>query len=557
MNIPFLNTSYNTKLYNNELQDVLDKIIPEPYTSIFTDDSRDELIEYILYIINDYVEENSHMISDPDFDDIIYEDIYDVIYELYENYLDPYYYLTYNDTVELELNDIIDFTFDIFYICFIPERSINTKLSNEIILHDEAITNNPVNPDNPDNPDNPYIINNKNKDDITKIIAYLSSKLQPAQRTTEWYEYRHNLITASNAYKAFESSAVKNQLIYEKCQPIKVFTSDTQKQPNQVNINSTFHWGQKYEPVSMMMYEYLYNTKIGDFGCIKHDKYSFLGASPDGINIDPNSEKYGIMLEIKNIVNREITGIPKKEYWVQTQLQMETCGLDECDFLETRFIEYENEEAFLMDTYTQNSNSGNDHIEKTAKNEYKGIIMYFANKEGNPHYVYKPMNIRTYSDFQKWEEEQMTEYESKEYTWIKNLYWRLDCLSCVLIKRNIKWFNENVHCLEDIWKTIEYERIHGYEHRAPKSNKKPAKNFVENNANNSKCLLHINIDTGDVKLDIESNNSYNNSIHLSNKVDSISDNTLTAATNTNIQHFFKIRTQSFDESKKMVEHIDP
>lgn len=38
----------------------------------------------------------------------------------------------------------------------------------------------------------------------------------------------------------------------------------------------------------------------------------FLGASPDGINIEPNSEKYGVMLEIKNIVNREITGIPKR-----------------------------------------------------------------------------------------------------------------------------------------------------------------------------------------------------------------------------------------------------
>ena len=56
------------------------------------------------------------------------------------------------------------------------------------------------------------------------------------------------------------------------------------------------------------------------------------------------------MLEIKNIVNREITGIPKKEYWVQMQLQMEVCNLPECDFLETRFKEYEDERgAFLKD----------------------------------------------------------------------------------------------------------------------------------------------------------------------------------------------------------------
>ena len=102
------------------------------------------------------------------------------------------------------------------------------------------------------------------------------------------------------------------------------------------------------------------------------------------------------------------------------------------------------------------------------------------------------------SRLKKWEEEKMNEY-SNEYTWIKNLYWRLDCLSCVLIKRNKKWFNENVHFLEEIWKTIEYERIHGYDHRAP--NKKPKKDtglkpFINNESNG--CLLNF---TKIVKLD--------------------------------------------------------
>ena len=56
----------------------------------------------------------------------------------------------------------------------------------------------------------------------------------------------------------------------------------------------------------------MYHTQIKDFGCIQHSKYKFLGASPDGINVDPHNERYGRMLEIKNIVNREINGIPKK-----------------------------------------------------------------------------------------------------------------------------------------------------------------------------------------------------------------------------------------------------
>ena len=70
-----------------KLENIIDKISPESYSSIFTEDSRNELIEYIIELINDYVEENTNVIADPDFDEVIYEDIADIIYEQYENYL--------------------------------------------------------------------------------------------------------------------------------------------------------------------------------------------------------------------------------------------------------------------------------------------------------------------------------------------------------------------------------------------------------------------------------------------------------------------------------------
>ena len=47
------------------------------------------------------------------------------------------------------------------------------------------------------------------------------------------------------------------------------------------------------------MYCMLYN--IHSVHSILHTKYSFLGASPDGINIDKNSPLFGRMLEIKGI----------------------------------------------------------------------------------------------------------------------------------------------------------------------------------------------------------------------------------------------------------------
>ena len=104
---------------------------------------------------------------------------------------------------------------------------------------------------------------------------------------------------------------------------------------------SPMHWGQKYEPVSVMLYEKRFQTKVDDFGCIQHRDYKCIGASPDGIVTDAKSERYGRMLEIKNIVNREIDGNPLKAYWIQMQIQLETCDLEYCDFLETRIKEYE------------------------------------------------------------------------------------------------------------------------------------------------------------------------------------------------------------------------
>ena len=52
----------------------------------------------------------------------------------------------------------------------------------------------------------------------------------------------------------------------------------------------------------------MYQTTVGK---LLYSSYkTYLAASPDGINIDEKSKYFGYMLEIKNIVNREITGNP-------------------------------------------------------------------------------------------------------------------------------------------------------------------------------------------------------------------------------------------------------
>jgi len=337
----------------------------------------------------------------------------------------------------------------------------NYKQNNNNYVHqfktNELSETNEIKKENVDS-ENKCIENFENIEKMRKKIEYLESVYQPEQRTDEWYQHRHGLITASSVWKVFGSQSTQNQLIYEKCSPI-----DTEKY-NKVNTESPLHWGQKYEQLSKDLYEMINCTKIQEFGCIKHPNpaYYFIGASPDGINVCPSSHLYGRMLEIKNVVSREITGIPKEDYWIQMQIQMEVCRLPECDFLETKFVEYEDECAFDAD-----SNKENDETKWNYNLEGKrrGVIVYFI-KDDKPIYEYAPLEITTKMEFNKWFEEKINSYNT--VTWVKNIYWRMEVYSCVLVVRDKAWFKNAVVKIEKLWKTVETEKVNGFEHRAPK-----------------------------------------------------------------------------------------
>ena len=345
-----------------------------------------------------------------------------------------------------------------------------------------------------------HFVEEINKKEISQKISNIRSIPQPEQRTSEWYKFRHNLITASNLGKIFGTESSLNSLIYEKCCPLK-----EEQDSSYVNTQSPLHWGQKYEPVSVMLYEKIYNTKVEDFGCIQHKDYTFIGASPDGINVDSNSDRYGRMLEIKNIVNREIDGIPSKNYWIQMQVQMETCELEKCDFLETRFKEYE-ENEFYDDEHNE-----------------KGVILYFVEKisigesndsqsgyplaqqySGKPHYEYMPLHLsKAKEDVEKWIEETRAKLR-RSWSLYSTLYYYLDELSCVLVERNRVWFEAAIVEIQKTWETIEKERKCGYEHRAAKKRIKSPLEVVQSTENSdNKIIKNLPISGGIclVKLD--------------------------------------------------------
>ena len=286
-------------------------------------------------------------------------------------------------------------------------------------------------------------------------LDVLKNAYQPEQKTQEWYDFRHDHITASNAWKALGTISSKNQLIYEKCQPL-----NTEKYKSSLT-ETPMSWGNKYEHLTSCLYEVMNQTMISSFGCIAHKEYPFLAASPDGIVTGETN--FGRMIEIKNVVSREITGIPKKDYYIQMQIQMEVCDLEECDFVETKFIEFDSEAEFKEDT--------------TGKR--KGVILVFINDSNEFVYKYMPFDV---SDYSLWMEETFTNSDIT-LNWFKNVYWRLDVYSCVLVKRQRDWFKAALPEFISIWKTIEEERLSGnYLLRAPK--KRPPKNDSVNELKN-------------------------------------------------------------------------
>ena len=405
-----------------------------------------------------------------DFEETVHGLFYDIICEgplafsnmdFHETLKDDVFELFYSEWLdadifdEEEFDDIYDIVGEMsesFFELYFPARSQSLAIASAPVLPLAQVLTSPT----------PVLVQMQQK------ILSLSALPQPMQKTIEWYQYRHDLMTASNIWKVFASDAQRNSLIYEKCKP---FASENRS--NNWHATGSLQWGVLYEPISILLYETIYKTKIQDFGCIQHPSYSCIGASPDGINVDPSSDRYGRMLEVKNIVNREITGIPKEEYWIQMQLQMETCDLDDCDFLETRFKEYASEDDFHKD----------------KDREWKGAILCFIQRDlinSKPTYKYTPLD-RKY-DLAQWVAETKDAVKNDGLILFSTTYWYLDQLSCVYVQRNKTWFAAALPKILDTWKTIEKERETGYEHRA--ATKRNTDIFISTGDGDGTHLIH-------------------------------------------------------------------
>jgi len=421
-----------------------------------TMESYNDLLLNIIQTMLEYVNENLLQMIHYD----LYDEIYDVANDMYYTYLIEDNLLSKIFNIEVIeatnlLHSIILLCQNIIFKFYIPKRAYKKSYIKKI--------------------NNKSAIHNNIKDKLVK----LKNIPQHEQRSDEWYVFRNSTLTASNIYKIFMSESTQSQLILEKCQPI-----DINKFKN-VNLNSPMHWGQKYERVSILYYEHIHNTKVSEFGCLPHNEYSFIAASPDGIICDENSNIFGRMLEIKNVVSREINGIPKTEYWIQMQIQMEVCDLNECDFLETKFLEYLNREDYLEDYNADCLNN--------TSNTYCGFIMQFSKNSEDVYYEYPPFNLNNIEsqEYDEWIKQQLE--KNKHMTYVRNIYWKLETISCILVLRNKLWFKNAQPYIETFWNNLLLEKNNGsfINRLSVKQKSKYEDTKVKGDFHNSGCLIKI------------------------------------------------------------------
>lgn len=304
----------------------------------------------------------------------------------------------------------------------------------------------------------------KKLNELKKLTAF-------AQRSGEWYEQRNGMMTASLIPTALNMNEYEPQYmsIVGKLKNIP-FTG-----------KKACFWGKKYEDIAANIYKYRMNVSIGNYGCIPHP-CGFLGASPDGI-IDEykldgktKTELVGRMLEIKCVVSRKInmtsnniTEIVPEHYYPQVQIQLQCCGLSECDFWQCNIKEYSSKCEFVNDTHPSEP-----FRSKTTGFE-KGVIIQILPLSGlikgdmrdiqmdeyrwdNAEWIY-PENIEmTPDDCDKWVCDVCTQFHENpmhnDYVIDRVIYWKLIESRCVTIIRDDEWFGKHFPTLENVWNYI-------------------------------------------------------------------------------------------------------
>ena len=292
----------------------------------------------------------------------------------------------------------------------------------------------------------------KGRETILEKLKVLKELKLPDQRSEEWYKIRESILTASSLADAIGEGhfCTKEDLLLQKC------GGPRGEVPFEI-----VEWGVKYEPVATTFYEKLNNLTVLEFGLVPHPEFKIFGASPDGIcDIDSPPDYIGRMLEIKCPPKRNFTDEVPRHYWMQMQGQLESCDLEECDFLQVKFIEYLSEEDYITDVYLEN------RIVKEGysnNNLPKGLLISFIqnNLEGNPTIKYEYGDFySSHENLKKWSDNILDKYKNSDFKYdiVKFHWWKIERYEITLVGRDREWWLSVQPKIIDFWEDVLHHR---------------------------------------------------------------------------------------------------
>ena len=309
----------------------------------------------------------------------------------------------------------------------------------------------------------------KNRIDIVEKVERLKLLKLPEQRSEEWYKIREGILTASSLADAIGEGhfCPRDELIMQKCGG-----------PRGSVPFEIVEWGVMYEPVATSFYEKMNQLTILEVGLVPHPTFKIFGASPDGIcDVNSPPEYVGRMLEIKCPPRRVFTKEVPRHYWMQMQGQLESCDLEECDFLQVKFIEYFTEQDYIEDIYLVNDKVKEGY---SSNSFVKGLLMAFIkdNPEGNPTIQYEYCDFESsYDSLKAWSEKSINDYKDGDFKYdrVKLHWWKIERYECSLVGRDRDWWLDTQPKIIDFWEDVLHYREVGIQELIDKKTEKKTK----------------------------------------------------------------------------------
>ena len=161
-------------------------------------------------------------------------------------------------------------------------------------------------------------------------------------------------------------------------------------------------------------------------------------------------------------------GICPTYYWVQVQLQLQCCELDQCDFWQCEIKEYADKEDFLSDTDTNHPWLSRQHghekgvvIQLLPYDQINNLTMEYKDRIYNfASFIYQPRIDMTPLELDQWicQTIQNLRKTHKGMMFERVIYWKMVQTRNITINRDDEWFEDNIETFRQTWDYVKYFR---------------------------------------------------------------------------------------------------